>query len=261
MSSISFDRAAGIYDATRALPDDVAQALTDALIRELSAVGATRALEVGIGTGRIARPLAERGVRVTGVDIAPKMLARLRDQLGPEHAPPDLVLGDATRLPFADETFAAVIIVHVLHLVSSPADTLAELRRVLGQGGVFLHPTTDYPGENPFAVAYQKSNDLLRELGVVRRKRVERGEIHDMLRGLGASLRTETLTEVKEDQTPALSLERTRDRVDSWSWEVPESVFAEFYARYEQWNREHFGDLERVFVQRVVYGLEVWRFG
>jgi ubiquinone/menaquinone biosynthesis C-methylase UbiE len=260
MSSVSFDRAADIYDATRALPDHVQRALTDALMAELALAGATRVLEVGIGTGRIARPLAERGMRVSGVDIAPKMLERLRDQLGPKHAPPDLLLGDATRLPFTESAFPAVIMVHVLHLVSSPKDALTELRRVVGEGGVFLHPTTDYPGENPFAVAHQKSNDLLRELGVDRRKRPERGELHTMLGAVGASLRSEPFAEIEERSTPASWLERTRDRIDSWSWEIPEHVFAEFYARYEQWNREHFGDLERVFVQRVVYGIEVWRF-
>ncbi|MEX1254168.1 MAG: class I SAM-dependent methyltransferase [Dehalococcoidia bacterium] len=260
MSSVSFDRAADIYDATRALPPEVDRALTDALMKELTAVGAERVLEVGVGTGRIARPLAERGVRVCGVDIASRMLARLREQLGPRHVAPDLLLGDATRLPLADGSFPAAIIVHVLHLVSSPNAALGELRRVLSPGGVFLHPITDYPGENPWAASRQKSAELLRGLGVVTRKRPDREEIHAMLRGLGASLRTETVAEVQEEKTPVFWLDSTRDRIDSWSWEIPEDVFPEFFARYEQWNREHFGDLDRVFVQKAVHQIEVWQF-
>ena len=50
-------------------------------------------------------------------------------------------MGDATRLPFRDESFGAVITVHVLHLVSSMAEALAEVRRVLRPGGVLLHQT------------------------------------------------------------------------------------------------------------------------
>ena len=107
--SVSFDRAADIYDATRALPDAVARRLTDALVAEIEAARADRVLEIGIGTGRISRPLSERGVRVCGVDISPRMLARLREQLGPRHLPPDLALGDATRLPLASASFQAVI--------------------------------------------------------------------------------------------------------------------------------------------------------
>ena len=40
------------------------------------------ALELAIGTGRIALPLAERGIRVDGIDIAPAMVARLREKPG-----------------------------------------------------------------------------------------------------------------------------------------------------------------------------------
>lgn len=39
-----------------------------------------RALELGVGTGRVAIPLAERGVRVVGVDASEAMLARLRER-------------------------------------------------------------------------------------------------------------------------------------------------------------------------------------
>ncbi len=43
------------------------------------------ALELGIGTGRIALPLARRGVRVHGIDLSEAMVARLRVKPGAEH--------------------------------------------------------------------------------------------------------------------------------------------------------------------------------
>ena len=45
-------------------------------------VGGGRALEFAIGTGRIALPLAARGVRVDGIDISPAMAAKLRAKEG-----------------------------------------------------------------------------------------------------------------------------------------------------------------------------------
>jgi hypothetical protein len=42
------------------------------------------ALELGVGTGRIALPLSRRGVRVHGIELSPAMVARLREQPGAE---------------------------------------------------------------------------------------------------------------------------------------------------------------------------------
>ena len=52
------------------------------MLAELAADGP--ALEFAIGTGRIALPLAERGVRVVGIDSSDSMLARLREKVGAE---------------------------------------------------------------------------------------------------------------------------------------------------------------------------------
>jgi SAM-dependent methyltransferase len=51
-------------------------------IAELAGTGA--ALELGVGTGRIALPLAQRGLRVHGIDLSEAMVARLREKLGAE---------------------------------------------------------------------------------------------------------------------------------------------------------------------------------
>ena len=76
------------------------------LLAELAGDGA--ALEFAIGTGRIALPLAERGVRVVGIDNSAAMLARLRDKPGAERI--DAMVGDmaATRL---DGDFSLVYLV------------------------------------------------------------------------------------------------------------------------------------------------------
>ena len=67
------------------------------------------ALELGIGTGRIALPLAERGVPVHGIDLSEAMVARLRAKPGADKI--DVTIGDfaTTRV---DGTFAVAYVVY-----------------------------------------------------------------------------------------------------------------------------------------------------
>lgn len=256
--SLSFDPAADIYDATRGDADHISAKLTDALQRELGAVATEQLLEIGVGTGRISRPLMERGVRVTGVDIAPRMLAKLREQLGSRHTPPDLLIADATALPFASRAFRAALTVHVLHLVSDWRASLAEIRRVVAPGGVFIHHFTRFHGDNPFDASLQKRDELLAARGFTLRRRTPTEEINSALRAAGAALRTVVYAEEEEQTPPSDFVERARNRIDSWSWEIPDDIYPEFFAAYEAWCREHYGDLDREYVQHVSFELDVW---
>ena len=75
-------------------------------LEELAGGGA--ALELGIGTGRIALPLSERGVHVHGIDLSEAMVARLRAKPGAELI--DVTIGDfaTTRV---EETFSLAYLV------------------------------------------------------------------------------------------------------------------------------------------------------
>jgi Methyltransferase domain len=77
------ERVAAVYDAHSAgMFDPAVVGPAVELLAELAGDGA--ALEFAIGTGRIAVPLAERGVRVVGIDSSEAMLARLREKPGAE---------------------------------------------------------------------------------------------------------------------------------------------------------------------------------
>jgi SAM-dependent methyltransferase len=82
--------------------------------------GGRPALELGVGTGRIALPLAARGVRVQGIDLSEAMVARLRAKRGGEAI--DVVIGDfaTTRV---DGAFALVFVVFntIMNLTSQDA--------------------------------------------------------------------------------------------------------------------------------------------
>ena len=91
------ERVAAAYDERSASMFDPA-VLLPAVERLAELAGDGGALEFAVGTGRIALPLAERGVRVTGIDNSEAMLARLRAKPGAERV--EAVAGDmaATRL-------------------------------------------------------------------------------------------------------------------------------------------------------------------
>jgi len=68
-----------VYDE---LYSDVSPSMIETLVRLAGANG--RALELGIGTGRIALPLAARGVEVHGIDSSRVMIEKLREKEGGE---------------------------------------------------------------------------------------------------------------------------------------------------------------------------------
>jgi SAM-dependent methyltransferase len=70
-----------------------------ALLEELARGGP--ALELAIGTGRIALPLAARGIRVDGIDLSPHMVAKLRERPGGEEL--SVTIGDFSDVPVDGE--------------------------------------------------------------------------------------------------------------------------------------------------------------
>ncbi len=138
----AFDRIAPVYDETR---DPLEAPALDRLAELLRAGGVARALEIGVGTGRMARPLLDRGIDLTGVDASTPMLARARSK-GIER----LVRGNAYRLPFSDGAFDAGLFFHVLHLLDDPHAALGEACRV-GRSGAFalVHPRSPRAADGP----------------------------------------------------------------------------------------------------------------
>lgn len=254
--SVSFDRAAAFYDETRKLSPPVAAAVSEAIARELDAIGSDRLLEIGIGTGRITRPLMARGISVTGVDISSLMMDRLLAQLTPQHRAPELLLADATALPFADGSFSVVLGVHVLHLVSSAEAAVEELRRVLAPGGVFLHQT--HRDSEALLPSGQWWEAALERRGLKMPTRSTFADSESILVRSGAQLtRSEIASEVVE-VNPDTVLRQTRDRVHSWTWRVPGDVFDECWPEYEDWFRERVAS--GPLTDEVTYLLDVWRW-
>jgi demethylmenaquinone methyltransferase/2-methoxy-6-polyprenyl-1,4-benzoquinol methylase len=108
------------------------------LVSKVNAIPGSWVLDVGTGTGLVARELARRNVRVAGLDQSPAMVARGLREVRARGLQERIrfVLGQAQALPFADETFDAVTFTYLLRYVDDPAATVAELVRTLRPGGV-----------------------------------------------------------------------------------------------------------------------------
>ncbi len=100
-------------------------------------------LDLGCGTGELARHLAASGLRVTGCDISANMLnqAAAADAAGAAGWVP--LQPGWQALPFAPASFDAVVAASVLEYVGSPAAVLGECARVLRPGGVMLCTVPD----------------------------------------------------------------------------------------------------------------------
>jgi ubiquinone/menaquinone biosynthesis C-methylase UbiE len=115
-----FDRISEIYDSTR-------RAATEAELRSISSelTECQTVLDVGVGTGRFAKPLSDLEFRIVGIDISLKMMSKARKK-----GVLNLVLADAHNMPFKDRSFDASIIIHVLHLIPDWRIVVQEMGRV-----------------------------------------------------------------------------------------------------------------------------------
>ena len=102
----------------------------------------TRLLDVGCGSGLLL-DLAQRcGAVVTGLDVAPGLLAAAHDRV-PSAA---LWLADLQRLPFPNGSFDAVTGVNAFQFAGDPREALREAARVLRPGGIVAASTFAEPG-------------------------------------------------------------------------------------------------------------------
>jgi ubiquinone/menaquinone biosynthesis C-methylase UbiE len=96
-------------------------------------------LEIGAGYGAATGSLGQRVERVTALEYNLRTLKKLRSRQ--QENAVTAICGDASRLPFAGQSFSAAIAILVLHHLKSPAlqdQSFAEVFRVLRPGGVFL---------------------------------------------------------------------------------------------------------------------------
>jgi SAM-dependent methyltransferase len=115
----------------------------DFLLDAAQVTGGSAVLDVGTGPGTVAAAARKRGAAVSAIDADPQMVETAARGF------PGLDVRAATLpdLPFPDAAFDAVVGNFVINHVAAPADTLAELRRVLRPGGRLALTCWPIPGE------------------------------------------------------------------------------------------------------------------
>ncbi len=243
-----FDRAADIYDQTRGFPPGVGDRVAAALVDFVGLKPDDRILEIGVGTGRIAKPLAVAlgpDHHVTGVDLSRKMMDRLVETLPPGVRRPDLVEAAALRLPFPAHTFRAILMVHVLHLIREWQALIAEVTRVGARGGAFVGGWNDHPPES----SGERISKKFREIAAAHGVPIEQQGIpnfEDLLPHMpGVRAESVVAAEWVVERAPRLAMQSIAERHFSSSWIIPDGIFPAVLADMQAWAEKEWPDLDR----------------
>lgn len=143
---------AALYDGKHAFVAQYGKALLDLL----AARPGERILDLGSGTGDLARKIADAGATVVGLDNSPDMVAAARAK----HPDLEFVAGDATSFAF-EWSFDAVFSNAVLHWVRPPEAAARCVARALKPGGRFV---AEFGGQGNIASIAAAARDALRQV-------------------------------------------------------------------------------------------------
>lgn len=256
-NSRSFDRAAGFYDQTRPYFDYLEQAGSEAIL-DLTGLKA-HVLDVGTGTGRISIPLLQRGLDLIGCDLSEKMLRRLQEKLPTAR----IAQAEASRLPFPDDSFDALITAHVLHLAAAWREALREFERVLKPGGVYLNLRTwETVGASIRGEMREHWRGWLTSHGVDPRLPgvQSQAELVEELTDMGAQLNEVEVMRYSLKFTLRDQLERFAARTFSDAWEIPDREFESSIQELRAWLEEEYGDFDQPREDEVRFAIDIVRF-
>jgi SAM-dependent methyltransferase len=214
-SSLPFDRIADRYDATRG--GNLRGRHTAAAFDRWLPSGPV--VELGVGTGVIAAALTNSRRRPVGVDLSAPMLANAAERL-----PGRVVQGDVLAPPIRPGSVAAVVAVHVLHLVRDLAGALGAAAGLLRPRGRLLISGID---------GNRESDDELAAIdaGLSARFRPIRqptgAQIIELARARGlALLHDGHMPRRTFAQSPANAADLLDSRAWSWCWDLADDVWA-----------------------------------
>jgi SAM-dependent methyltransferase len=163
MPGTSFDRVASIYDATRG-GEPRGEVFAGALAPWV--IGPT-VVELGVGTGVIAKGLRRHDIHPIGFDLSEAMLRAAVERIGARAA-----IADVDRLPLPDDCADTAFFVWVLQLVDDPVATLTEAARIVRPGGrvIAILSNSEYDADDEIST-------ILAALAPLRAERLGRNQI------------------------------------------------------------------------------------
>ncbi|HMB80747.1 MAG TPA: class I SAM-dependent methyltransferase [Vicinamibacterales bacterium] len=243
MAEVDFSRAASTYDRRPGggpmLAPEAARAIADGL------PSGAAILDVGAGTGRVTLTLTSLGFRVTALDPARAMLETLRAKAEPR--PTRLVRAEGASLPFASDSFDAVVLSRILYLMSDWRTVLREVVRVLAPGGRLLHEWGNGSPDEEWVQIRERARALFEQEGIrdpfhpgVRSEE----EVDRCLAEHGLAV----VSQVPLGPGPSIPLSDFLQKIDegdcSYVWSVPVAIQQRCLPELRAWAAERF-DLEQ----------------
>ena len=251
-----YDAAAETYDTYRGLPARVVESIRDTVLDALAP--SPRLLDLGAGSGRIGRAFVAAGDDYLGVDLSLGMLRQFSRRADTDGHVARLVQANGERLPFADATFDAVLLIQVLGGLDEWRPFLGEARRVLRSRGTLVLGRGAMPEDGVDARMKERLDAILADMGVVRQRKNAR---EDVQRWLGATARggapvVASVWDAERSPRGFLERHRTGARFSL----LPEPIKDEAMRRLSAWAREEFGSLDAGATERHAFELRLFTF-
>lgn len=243
-NEMSYVEVAARYNDINHIPAGASDALGKATA-ELVGENAT-ILDLGAGAGRISVPIAKYS-NMIAVDIEHHMQLACKKLATKQGIPITHSVGTVLQLPFADNTFDAIVTSNVLHQIEAWREALKEAARVLKPGGVFI-VGRDLLDEDSCAGKMRSAS---------RRFTAEVAPDYQPTDAAGPTLfafigkmggkpgRPVTACTWTEVDSPRGILKKMEDRLHNETWSLDDAKLSAMMALMNPWTAENFPDLDK----------------
>ena len=153
-----FDNISGGYDSmNRVISFGIDVKWRKKVLKLVAAKNPQSILDIATGTGDLAIMMSgTKATKITGIDISEGVLEVGRKKIAAKNLSDriELMLSDAEAMPFSDNTFDAITVGFGIRNFEHLEKGLAEIRRVLKPGGIFVILETSIPEKTPFKQGY-----------------------------------------------------------------------------------------------------------
>jgi ubiquinone/menaquinone biosynthesis C-methylase UbiE len=244
--TLSFEKIAPVYDATRRMSDAVCIEISREICAEAGNREGMLVADVGAGTGRFSVPLTVRGCRVVGVDVSREMLRVMLSKVNRDfHCRLQPLVADARNLPFRSNCFDAALCFQVLHLIQEWHSAISEAQRTLVKRGLLAVGESARKGLTAeIGDAYKEIRDK-QGYPYVRPGARSIEEVLDFLRNKRFTVSSEPEKHTWIGRLTINSIiQGLEDKVYSGTWNVPQEAHREVILELREWARKRYSNLE-----------------
>lgn len=261
MSEYNYNNIAHLYDRTRPLPEEIAQQIGDRILAFVRATPETIFFEPGIGTGRIAVPIINRGYQYVGIDRSDNMMRQLVRKFSELPSYTTLIQARLEEIPLKDNLFDVVLTTHVLHLIPDWMKALKEIKRVLKPTGIYL------ACENLLTPHQRKLENRLREILSHYNPSIQINVEEDLklapfgetlkwvLIEQGATVEQKTILKWNVTQTLQELLEIYTMRAFGVCWQVSEEEYTKAMTEFKSWCLETYQSEDFLFSSEATFDI------